>query len=114
MLNKGYYLNVLYYSRESAGAGSKGSIPYFPLSLTNKQTNMKKKETTQLERVIHLFVAIIIGMAIIGSFESCSRVSYSYGGSAAGCTAWYPKKYKGDRGKGISPARIRSARMVSF
>jgi hypothetical protein len=31
---------------------------------------MKKKETTQLERVIHLFIAIIVGMAICGWVES--------------------------------------------
>jgi len=76
--------------------------------MKQKQT----KETTQMERVIHLFIALIIGMIIIGSLESCSRVSYSYGGSAAGCTAWYPKKYKGDIGKGIPPTR--RPRMTSF
>ena len=37
----------------------------------------------------------LIYLAIICiAFSSCSRVSYSYGGSAAGCTAWYPKKFK--------------------
>lgn len=52
------------------------------------------KQTSQRTRVIRLIIAIIAGMVIIGSMESCSRVSYSYGGSAAGCTAWYPKKFK--------------------
>lgn len=48
---------------------------------------------------------LIIFTAIILIFlSSCSRVSYSYGGSAMGCTAWYPKKFKSNP-KPVKPVR---------
>lgn len=37
-----------------------------------------------------LFILIVLGLFS----SSCSRMAYSYGGSAAGCTAFYPKKFK--------------------
>jgi hypothetical protein len=51
---------------------------------------------------LFLFLAIII--IILPSLSSCSRMSYSYGGSAAGCTAWYPKKFKANP-KPIRPVK---------
>lgn len=50
-----------------------------------------------MKRLLYLMVILIM-------VSSCSRVSYSYGGSAAGCTAWYPKKFKANP-KPVRPVR---------
>jgi hypothetical protein len=47
---------------------------------------------------------LILFVCVILVFSSCSRVSYSYGGSSAGCTAWYPKKFKANP-KPIRPVK---------
>jgi hypothetical protein len=47
-----------------------------------------------------LFAFIVLSILC----SSCSRMSYSYGGSSAGCTAWYPKKFKANP-KPIRPVK---------
>jgi hypothetical protein len=48
--------------------------------------------------------SILFSLIIIIFFSSCRMYGYSYGGSAAGCTAWYPKKFKANP-KPVRPVR---------
>jgi hypothetical protein len=47
---------------------------------------------------------IIIALCVIILLSSCNRWTGCYGGSASGCTAWYPKKFKANP-KPIRPVR---------
>lgn len=48
----------------------------------------------------------LIGLIVIIMLSSCTRYVVHTGGSAAGCGAWHPKKFKGNK-----PPRQTAARM---